>query len=507
MKKILPYIAATALLSSCVIGGTDKTACPEVAIDTVYTKCPELDSLTWKFSFNTKEAMTKFKSEIEEKLSALMDINAVDVDTEKVIKVSYIPTEGINIQDTGGYIIVDDSTLTVDTSSVELVSFDSTAEIMIHSPLPYHYSPFRTLAVDTTLSNLKAQRMGNITTVSFRPASMGSSNSIDIIELWSRYLSNNPASAKAIMGNLDGLSEAARGSAKSIKGLSPSSMNAISVTTSFSDGDILKEELLLLPGLSGQFTEGGSLDKTTYELSGSTSKPHVKKATVAYTPDIDPVITHSMKKSDAVLLYKKSNINDIKRRSSAQNIVAIDDLNFFLSLNKNLSEDLREQIASKITPLKLLNQLDVEGKTIERITKQHESIPYNFGGNVFSPSNSELTLIYPTDNPIAGEVAAAIAYSLNSSGIKVQLIQDEKSYEQKLFDETYDIALGAINSSMTSIPKIDSYIANYWFSGETKEVQRIATFLEVPLFSVSLFLAMQDDIHIFEKNVKQIYKQ
>lgn len=507
MKKILPYVAATALLSSCVIGGTDKTACPENTIDTVYTKCPELDSLSWKFSFNTKAAMTKFKAEIEEKLSALMEINATAADTDQIIKVSYFPTQQINIQDTSNYIVLDDSASVEDSTAVELVSFDSTATISIFSPLPYHYSPFRVLAIDTSLSNLKAQRMGNITTVSFRPTAMGSSNSIDIIELWNTYLSKNPASAKAIFGNLEGLAEAAQGSAQSIRGLSPSSMNAIAITTSFTEGDILKEELLLLPGMPGLFTEEGTLDKISYTLQGTSSKPHVKKATVSYKENIDPVISHSMKKSDAVVVYKKSNINDIKRRSSAQCIVPVDKLNFFLALNKNLSEELREQISSKVTPLKLLNQLDVEGETIERITQKEESVPYNFGGNVFTPSSSELTLLYPTDNPIAGEVAAALAYTLNSAGIKVQVILDEKLYEQKLFDETYDIALGAINESLTRIPKIDSYIANYWFSGESNEIKRIASFQEVPLFAVTLFLAMQDNIQIFNNEIKQIYRK
>lgn len=507
MKKALPYIAATALLSSCITGGNNQTVCPEKNVDTVYTKCPEPDSLTWKFKFNTKEAMAKFKSEIESKLSDIMEINTTEVDTDQLVSIQYIPTQGINIQDTSSYVIIDDSTYTEDTSAVDIVAFDSTATIKILSPLPYHYSPFRSMALDTTLSNLKAKRMGNVTTISFRPASMGSSNSIDIIELWSKYLSANPASGKAILGNLEGLSEAALGTAKSIRGLNPSSMNAISVATSFSDGDILKEELLLLPGLAGLFTEEGTLEKTTYTLQGTPTKPHVKKVTVQFSEGIDPVITHSMKKSDAVIVYKKSNINDIKRRSSVKNITPIDKINFFLTLNENLAEDLREQIASKVAPLKLLNQLDVEGETIERITSKEESVPYNFGGNVFTPSSTELTLIYPTDNPIAGEVAASLAYALNNSGIKVQIIQDEKAYEQKLFDQTYDIALGAINESMITIPKVDSYIAKYWFGGESNEIKRITSFQEVPLFSVNLFLAMQDGVSLFEGDIKHIYKQ
>lgn len=506
MKKLAPYIAATALLSSCVIGG-NKTVCPEVQTDTVYTKCDELDSLSWKFSFNTTEAMQKFKSEIEDKLGTLMEINTLEVDTNKEIKVSYIPTETINIQDTSDYIVLTDTTKESDSTESTVIDFNKDAHITIHTSLPYHFSPFRTLAVDSALSNIKVNRMGNITTLSLRPASMVNGNSIDIIEQWSKFLTKYPAAGKAIMGNIEGLAEAAKGNAMSIRGLTPSSMNAISITTSYSHGDISPEKMLLMPGMSGLYCEGGNTSTTTYAIAQAGSKPHAAKVTVSHHKNFDPVISYSMKKSDAVLVYKKSNINDIKRRSSANSVAKIDNLLFFLSINSNLSEELREMISSKIAPLKILNQLDVEGETIERIENREESTPYNFGGNVFTSPSGELRLIFPTDNPIASEAAASIAYNLNKEGIKVSLVDSEGAYERGLYENNFDIALCAINETQLSIKGIESYIANYWFSGEKNETSRITSFKEVPLFSVSLFLAMQNDVSIFEKSVKQIYKQ
>lgn len=507
MKKLTPYLVATALLSSCITSGTNQTTCPEVEVDTVHAQCPEMDSLSWKFSFNSLEAMAKFKSEIEAKLSELMDINSSEVDTNKEIKISYIPTSGINLQDTTDYVIVTDTSETTDSSDVETVAFDSAATISILSPLPYHYSPFKTLAVDTSISNIKVNRQGNITTLSLRPASMGNSNSIDIIEFWTRFLTTYPAAGKAILGELNGLSEAANGSAKSIKGLSPSSMNAISLATSFNNKEITPADVLLLPAMSSKYVETGTPDNTSYEFSLSDAKPYAKKVSVNYSESVDPVISYSMKKSDAVVLYKKSNMADIKRRSSADAIEKIDQMNLFLAVNSNLAEDLREQISSKATPIKLMQKLDVQGEVISRITKKDESIPYNFGGNVFAPSESKLKLIYPTNNPIAAEVAAALSYHLNQSGIGVELINTPGQYENALFSNSYDIALGAINESELQIKSIEDYIANYWFNGEKNEVSRITNFIEIPLFSVSIFLAMQDGVKIYKQNVKQIYKE
>lgn len=507
MKKAIPFVIATALLSSCVLTGKNKTTCPEVDVDTVFTKCPEMDSLSWKFSFNTKEAMAKFKAEIEEKLGNLMEINTLDIDTNKEIKVSYIPTEGINILDTSGYTIISDSTKNTDSIKTNLIDFKKDAQLTVLSPLPYQYSPFKVLAMDTIAPHLKLQKMGNISTISINPSAMGTGNSIDLIEQWNNFLIIHPAVGKAILGDVQGLEEAAKGNAKSIQGLRSTSMNAISLSTSFSQKEIIKEHLQLLPGISGAFYENSAENKTTYSIVSPGAIPHVAKATILYKEEFDPVLSFSMKKSDAAILYKKSNINDIKRRRTEATVAKIDDLNFFISLSSNLTDNLREQIAGKIAPLKILNSLDCDGVQIERLTQRDKETPLAMGGNVFQPSNSELKLIYPTNNPLAAEVAATIAYSLSQAGLKVQLVDDKEAYEQSLYYNSFDIALGVINESQLQIPSIESYIADYWFNGEKEEETRIKTFTEVPLFSVSLYLAMQENTAIYEKNLKQIYKQ
>lgn len=252
-----------------------------------------------------------------------------------------------------------------------------------------------------------------------------------------------------------------------------------------------------LPGLQNRYRSSLEGKNIVYTIADTTQPPYAAEIRLEYQEQYDPLIALSLNRVDATLLYQDDNIDAMKRRIGPQQVEQIDEAILFLSFGDGLSQEEREFLWGVVRSEPLLDQLSQRGENLDRILPRETPLPYILASPHGIPPQAPVELLYSSFDPLTYATAVALSFQLQQRGIQTRLIPQENRSRERM-DGTHMIQVGRVDRSFLSRDRADVFLADYWFQGRRTEDERIQSFRQKTLFSLPLYLAIQDDLVLQE---------
>lgn len=337
-------------------------------------------------------------------------------------------------------------------------------------------------------------------------------NALDIIELWTRWVKERPAEGLALFRFCDGLAKYLRGEEAIILGLSAPDKNSIQIR--FSPPDPQAQERLrsarLLPAA---FKLGGyalsAAKGNDHVLAANPSadeKPFVKELTVRCGGDPNPLLSFSLGRYDAVMLWSAKDIDYGRRmlmKNSTCSLVGRDRYFVACALEDPAARAL---VRSALSGKELLdNFVKAEGALIPAVESDRASESpqqETAGPSIAGP----VTILFRKDDAVSKIIAERLLAAMSRAGVQGSLAAGGgKEYENALVNHGYACAVGWAPESVLADTSEKLRLASIFFNDEPDEDRRIRENREIPLFSIDWYLLAKNRIGLYKGKFSGLY--
>lgn len=345
-------------------------------------------------------------------------------------------------------------------------------------------------------------------------------SALDIIEAWTGYIRQHPAEGFALFRYVDGVMDFIQGKEAVVRGFgamdqytcylklfrpdryaldrlkSKRALGIYSKLGLYYPVKAVNKEMLLLANNKTNSTRRGLLDTLIINISD----------------DDNPILSFSLKKYDALTL---TFIRDISyARSTLTKQAAIEQVSqdrYFIScILKDLTT--RKYIASCINAQKLIQTtLKVEGSPITSITSDVDTLALSEMQSknevAKPPENGQIRILFRDDDEISVKIANKLQEVLSSkSGAHISLVgAGSTEYERKLIEQDFECAIGWVEKRVIHDKSEKLRCATMFFRDMVSEMERIESYLEIPLCSVNRYLLTRKPAGMYRNLVTKIY--
>jgi hypothetical protein len=339
---------------------------------------------------------------------------------------------------------------------------------------------------------------------------------LDIIDTWTRYIRDRPAEGFALFPECQGIAEFTRGREAVVRGLVAADNTTIRIKFGRPD-PVAIDRLRTCRALPAPFGLGRYAVKLSRENEDilapnhatAASKPFVNELLVRRGGDPNPILSYSLGRYDAMLLWSAADI-DYARRNLLKNgtcsLVGRD--RYFITLQLD-DASLRAAIRSSLNIVELMNKfVKPEGALIAAIESDAPAVAAP--ADKALPGRGEqlepVRIFYIKGDAISKSIAERLLSSISQSGIKALLMPaDLRPYEAALVDRTQGCFVGWAPQTVLADTSEKLRLAAMFFNNERDEAQRIASVMEIPLFSIDWYLLAQEKVGLYQGKLGGIY--
>jgi hypothetical protein len=339
---------------------------------------------------------------------------------------------------------------------------------------------------------------------------------LDIIDTWTRYIRERPAEGVALFPECQGIAEFTRGREAVVRGFVAADNTTIRLKFGRPD-PVAVDRLRTCRTLPAPFGLGRYAVKLSREnedvlapnRAAAAAKPFVNEILVRRGGDPNPILSYSLGRYDAMLLWSAADI-DYARRNLLKNgtcsLVGRD--RYFIALQLD-DASLRAAIRSSLNIVELMNKfVKPEGALIAAIESDAPVVAAP--ADKALPGRGEqaepVKILYLKGDAISKSIAERLLSSISQSGIKALLMPaDRHPYEAALVDRMQGCFVGWAPQTVLTDTSEKLRLAAMFFNNERDEAQRIASVMEIPLFSIDWYLLAQEKVGLFQGKLGGIY--
>jgi hypothetical protein len=337
---------------------------------------------------------------------------------------------------------------------------------------------------------------------------------LDIIDTWTRYIREQPAEGVALFPECQGIVEFTKGREAVVRGFVAADNTTIRLKLGKPD-PVAVDRLRTFRALPAPFGLGRYAIKLSRESEDvlvpnhatAAAKPFVNELLVRRGGDPNPILSYSLGRYDAMLLWSAADI-DYARRTLLKNgtcsLVGRD--RYFIALRLE-DAALRAAIRSSLNIVELMNKfVKPEGALIAAIESDTAAAPAEKTLSGLGDQTDPVKIFYQKGDPVSKTIAERLLSSVSQAGIKALLMPANRhSYEAALVDRAKGCFVGWVPQTVLDDPSEKLRLAGMFFNNERDEAQRIALFMEIPLFSIDWYLLAQEKVGLYKGGLGGIY--
>jgi hypothetical protein len=342
-------------------------------------------------------------------------------------------------------------------------------------------------------------------------------NALDVIEQWTRHIREHPAEGLATFRYCDGIMDFLHGQEAIVRGISAIDNATIRIKFSPADPqalDRLRNRRLLPAAFKlGSYTVA-TVRENDHVLSANPAaadeKPFINELTVRCGGDGNPLLSFSLGRYDAVMLWSAPDIDYSRRnllKTGSCSIVGRD--RYFIACN--LEDSLgRDFIRSAISGQELLgNFIKAEGAPISAVESDSAVTPSLPQGAAALPKptvKEPLTILFRKDDAVSTIIAERLLAAVTHAGMQGTLTAStEKSYETALVGRSYACAIGWIPETVLFDKNEKLRVTAIFFNDDPDEGKLIRENREIPLFSIDWYLLAKSKVGLYKGKISGIY--
>jgi hypothetical protein len=339
---------------------------------------------------------------------------------------------------------------------------------------------------------------------------------LDLVDGWTRYTRERPGEGFSLFPLCQGIADFIKGREAVVRGFVAVDNATIKIKLAKPD-PVALDRLRTGRTLPAAFGLGRYAVKQTREgedvlapnRSAVGPKPFVNELLVRRGGDPNPMVSFSLGRYDAVLLWNAPDL-DYARRNVLKNgtcgLVGRD--RYFIAVLLD-DQALRAAVRSSLSIAELMNKfVKPEGALIAAIESDSIAGAAMERGAALEMSEQvdPVRVLYVKDDPASKIIAERLLSSVTQKGLKAMLMPaDRHAYEAALVDKTPGCYVGwTPETVLTDTSEKLRFETLYW-NGDRDEAQRIATDREIPLFSVDWYLLAKDKVGLHKGRLGGIY--
>lgn len=338
-------------------------------------------------------------------------------------------------------------------------------------------------------------------------------SALDIIDSWTSFVKMQPAEGFALFRQVEGMREFIDGREAVIRGLIATDQYTIQLRLLQPDPDIvdrLSTSRLLGAALkTGMYFEDSQGDDKVYISNKSSGKGsgYLDKLIVRQGGDVNPVLSFSLKKYDAIelnmindLSYARTNLS----KNSKLEIFGHD--RYFISFNVK-EQKARHYLSSLVNTQEILkNFVKAEGECIAAIENAGAGAMQIPPGAMHPGLIQPVKVLFRKDDPISKIIAEKLIADFAKGNIPCNLSAcSMQEYEKALVTRNFGCAVGWVPDEILSERSEKIRLATMWFTDILDEKVRMDSFMELPLFSINRYLLLRTNIGMPSNKIQNLF--
>lgn len=342
-------------------------------------------------------------------------------------------------------------------------------------------------------------------------------SALDIIDSWTYCVKSFPAEGLALFRQVEGMREFIDGREAVIRGFLATDQNTIQLKLTQDDPYIIDRistsRLLSSKVKSGSYyldAVGGADESVLLSNKSSGRKTgYLDRMIIKHGGDVNPVLSYSLKKYDAILLTAKNDIEYARQNLSKNGMCEIlARERYFITINCK-EPAARQYLSSLVNAQEILkNFVKADGECISEIEEYKPLITPVITAAKHPGMIQPVKVIFRKDDPVSKIIAEKLIADFTKGNIPCLLAGvNVQEYEKMLVSRNYGCAVGWVNSVITDDKSEKLRLATIWFGDNINERSRIDNFQEVPLFEINKYILYRNGLVIPQNNLQNIYVQ
>jgi len=339
-------------------------------------------------------------------------------------------------------------------------------------------------------------------------------SALDIIDSWTNLVREQPAEGFALFRQVEGLREFIDGREAVIRGLVATDQNTIQFRLLQPDPDIV--DRLSTGRLLGQALKTGSYYEESKGADGrvflsnksrETGSGYLDKLILRQGGDVNPILSFSLKKYDAIELYAISDLSYARSNLAKNSKLALFGRDrYFISFNVK-EPKARHYLSSLVNSQEILSDfVKAEGECIASIETGDTGVALIPPGAMHPGLTQPVKVLFCKDDQISKIIAEKLIADFSRGNIPCNLsactIQE---YEKTLVNRNFGCAVGWVPDDVMNAKSEKIRLATMWFSDILDEKVRMDMFMQLPLFSVNRYLLLKTNVEIPSNSIQNLY--
>jgi hypothetical protein len=339
-------------------------------------------------------------------------------------------------------------------------------------------------------------------------------SALDIIDSWTNCVKSQPAEGFALFRQVEGMREFIDGREAVIRGLVATDQNTIQLRLLQPDPDIVDRlstgRLLgaaLKTGVYFEDSQGGEDKVFLSNKSNGNGSGYLDKLIVRQGGDVNPVLSFSLKKYDAIELYMISDLNYARSNLSKNSkLEMFGHDRYFISFNVK-EQKARHYLNSLVNSQEILkNFVKAEGECISAIETAGAGVMQIQPGAVHPGMIQPVKVLFRKDDQISKIIAEKLIADFSKGNIPCNLSAcSMQEYEKALVTRNFGCAVGWVSDDIMSERSEKIRLATMWFTDVLDEKARMDAFLEMPLFSINRYLLLRTNIGMPSNKIQNLF--
>jgi len=341
-------------------------------------------------------------------------------------------------------------------------------------------------------------------------------NALDVIELWTRWIKERPAEGLAMFRFCDGIMKYLRGEEAIVLGFSAQDKSSLRLKLAPQDPQALERlrssRLLPAPFKLGSYALTvlrGNDAVLSPNPAAAGNKPLVNELTVRCGGDANPLLSFSLGRYDAVMLWSARDIEYGRRtlmKNSTCSLVGRDRYFVACALEDPAA---RAFIRSALSGRELLgNFVKAEGALITAVETDSALEPPlpQAAAAPQAPAGGPMAILFRKDDAVSKIIAERLLAAVGRAGMQGTLAASgPRDYEEALVNRSYACAIGWAPETVVIDNSEKLRLASIFFNDEPDEEKRLRENREIPLFSIDWYLLAKNKVGLYKGKLNGIY--
>jgi len=339
-------------------------------------------------------------------------------------------------------------------------------------------------------------------------------SALDIIDSWTNLVKAQPAEGFALFRQVEGMREFIDGREAVIRGLVATDQNTIQFRLLQPDLDIidrLSTSRLLGSALkTGMYFEDSQGSEDRVFLSNKTSgqgSGYLDKLVLRQGGDVNPVLSFSLKKYDAIELHTISDLSYARSNLSKNSKLELFGHDrYFLSFNVK-EQKARHYLSSLVNSQEILkNFVKAEGECLASIETGDAGVIQVQPGAMHPGLIQPVKVLFRKDDQISKIIAEKLIADFSKGNIACNLSAcTMQEYEKALVTRNFGCAVGWVSDDIKSEKSEKIRLATMWFTDIVDEKARMDAFMELPLFSINRYLLLRTNVGMPFNKIQNLF--